>query len=123
MRIKQDKKLTPMMEQWQRCKEKAGDALLLFRLGDFYEAFYEDAKLLANAVDLTLTQRQGVPMSGIPHHAAENYIEKLVQQGFLVAIAEQIGDPRQSVGIVERDIVRIISPATCLLYTSPSPRD
>ena len=74
MRIKQDKKLTPMMEQWQRCKEKAGDALLLFRLGDFYEAFYEDAKLLANAVDLTLTQRQGVPMSGIPHHAAENYI-------------------------------------------------
>ena len=114
MRIKQDKKLTPMMEQWQRCKEKAGDALLLFRLGDFYEAFYEDAKLLANAVDLTLTQRQGVPMSGIPHHAAENYIEKLVQQGFLVAIAEQIGDPRQSVGIVERDIVRIISPATII---------
>lgn len=114
MAIKQDKKLTPMMEQWQRCKEKAGDALLLFRLGDFYEAFYEDAKLLANAVDLTLTQRQGVPMSGIPHHAAENYIEKLVQQGFLVAIAEQIGDPRQSIGIVERDIVRIISPATII---------
>lgn len=114
MAIKQDKKLTPMMEQWQRCKEKAGNALLLFRLGDFYEAFYEDAKLLANALDLTLTQRQGVPMSGIPHHAAENYIEKLVQQGFLVAIAEQIGDPRQSVGIVERDIVRIISPATII---------
>lgn len=114
MVIKQDKKLTPMMEQWKRCKEKAGDALLLFRLGDFYEAFYEDAKLLADAVDLTLTQRQGVPMSGIPHQSAENYIEKLVQLGFLVAIAEQIGDPRQSIGIVERDIVRIISPATII---------
>lgn len=114
MTIKQDKKLTPMMEQWKQCKEKAGDALLLFRLGDFYEAFYEDASLLANAVDLTLTQRQGIPMSGIPHHSAESYIEKLVQKGFLVAIAEQIGDPRESIGIVERDIVRIISPATII---------
>ncbi|MGL4348723.1 MAG: DNA mismatch repair protein MutS [Chlamydiales bacterium] len=114
MIIKQDKKLTPMMEQWKQCKEKAGDALLLFRLGDFYEAFYEDASLLANAVDLTLTQRQGIPMSGIPYHAAESYIEKLVQKGFLVAIAEQIGDPRHSIGIVERDIVRIISPATII---------
>lgn len=114
MGTKQDKKLTPMMEQWHRCKEKAGEALLLFRLGDFYEAFYEDARLLAKAIDLTLTQRQGVPMSGIPHQTAENYIEKLVQQGFLVAIAEQIGDPRQSIGIVERDVVRIISPATIL---------
>lgn len=114
MIIKQDKKLTPMMEQWKQCKKKAGDALLLFRLGDFYETFYEDASLLANAVDLTLTQRQGIPMSGIPYHTAESYIEKLVQKGFLVAIAEQIGDPRQSIGIVERDIVRIISPATII---------
>lgn len=114
MTIQRDKKLTPMMEQWRQCKEKAGDALLLFRLGDFYEAFYEDASLLANAVDLTLTQRQGIPMSGIPHQAAEGYIEKLVQKGFLVAIAEQIGDARESIGIVERDIVRIISPATII---------
>ena len=100
------RKTSPMMSQWYACKQKAKDALLLFRLGDFYEAFYEDAKLLSETVDVTLTQRQGVPMSGVPAHAAEGYIEKLVEKGFLVAIAEQTEDPKAVKGIVKREVVR-----------------
>lgn len=101
-----------MMEQWHMCKKKARGALLLFRLGDFYEAFYEDAILLSKTADLILTKRQGVPMSGVPAHAAQGYIEKLVKKGFLVAIAEQIEDPKQVKGLVKRDIVKIVSPGT-----------
>ncbi len=67
--VEQSRKMSPMMTQWYACKQKAKDALLLFRLGDFYEAFYEDAKLLSETVDVTLTQRQGIPMSGVPAHA------------------------------------------------------
>ncbi|MCP5503598.1 MAG: hypothetical protein H7A41_00425 [Chlamydiales bacterium] len=107
-------KMSPMMSQWYACKQKAKDALLLFRLGDFYEAFYEDAKLLSDTVDVTLTQRQGVPMSGVPAHAAEGYIEKLVEKGFLVAIAEQTEDPKAVKGLVKREVVRIVSPGTLL---------
>ncbi len=106
--------MSPMMSQWYTCKQKAKDALLLFRLGDFYEAFYDDAKLLSEAVDVTLTQRQGTPMSGVPAHAAEGYIEKLVEKGFLVAIAEQMEDPKTVKGIVKREVVRIVSPGTLL---------
>ena len=106
--------MTPMMSQWHLCKQKAKDALLLFRLGDFYEAFYDDAKRLSDAVDVTLTQRQGIPMSGIPSHAVEGYIEKLVEQGFLVAIAEQTEEPKEGKGLVKREIVRIVSPGTLL---------
>ena len=107
-------KLSPMMAQWYACKRQAKDALLLFRLGDFYEAFYEDASLLSETVEVTLTKRQGIPMSGVPAHAAEGYIEKLVQKGFLVAIAEQIEDPKQVKGIVKREVVKVISPGTIL---------
>ncbi|MCB1082648.1 MAG: DNA mismatch repair protein MutS, partial [Chlamydiia bacterium] len=103
----QTEKLSPMMQQWQDCKQKAKEALLLFRLGDFYEAFYEDAKLLSESVDVTLTQRQGVPMAGVPAHAAEGYIEKLVEKGLIIAIAEQIEDPKEAKGIVKRDVVRV----------------
>ncbi len=103
------KKLT-MMEQWQACKEQAPGALLFFRLGDFYEAFYEDAHHLAKETHVTLTQRQGVPMAGIPHHNAEIYIDKLVDKGFKVAVAEQMGDPKDSKGIMERKVVRIVTP-------------
>ncbi|MCB1115698.1 MAG: DNA mismatch repair protein MutS, partial [Chlamydiia bacterium] len=110
----QTEKLSPMMQQWQDCKQKAKEALLLFRLGDFYEAFYEDAKLLSESVDVTLTQRQGVPMAGVPAHAAEGYIEKLVEKGLIIAIAEQIEDPKEAKGIVKRDVVRVISPGTFL---------
>lgn len=104
--------LSPMMAQWYDCKQKAKEALLLFRLGDFYEAFYEDAETLSAAVDVTLTQRQGIPMSGIPAHTAESYIEKLVGKGFLVAIAEQVEDPKQVKGLVKREVVRMVSPGT-----------
>ena len=105
---------TPMMAQWYACKKQAKDALLLFRLGDFYEAFHEDAAILAKELDLTLTKRQNIPMSGVPAHAAEGYIEKLVEKGFLVALAEQVEDPKQVKGIVKREVVKTISPGTIL---------
>jgi DNA mismatch repair protein MutS len=105
-----EEKTTPMMQQWHGCKAKAKDALLLFRLGDFYEAFYQDAHTLSNALDVTLTKRGDVPMSGIPAHTLDNYLDKLIGQGLLVAIAEQVEDPGQAKGIVRREIVRIISP-------------
>ncbi|MCB1107146.1 MAG: DNA mismatch repair protein MutS, partial [Chlamydiia bacterium] len=107
-------KQSPMMAQWSACKQKAKEALLLFRLGDFYEAFYDDAKNLSDAVDVTLTKRQGIPMSGVPAHAAEGYIEKLVEKGFLVAIAEQVEDPKMVKGLVKREVVRVVSPGTLL---------
>lgn len=108
---------TPMMKQWYECKEKAKDALLLFRLGDFYEAFYNDASILATQLELTLTKRQGTPMSGIPVQTLDNYLSKLIAKGFSVAIAEQIEDPKTTKGIVKRDITRIVSPATYMEST------
>lgn len=108
-------KTTPMMQQWHACKAKAKEALLLFRLGDFYEAFYEDAYTLSEAADVTLTKRGDIPMSGIPAHTAENYIEKLVNKGLLIALAEQVEDPKETKGIVKREIVRLISPGA--VYT------
>ena len=98
-------KTSPMMMQQNACKATAGDAVLLFRLGDFYEAFHEDAVLLAKELELTLTKRQEIPMAGIPHHTSEAYIDKLVSKGYRVAVAEQMGDPKQTKGIVGREIV------------------
>ena len=103
---------TPMMTQWQACKEEAKEALLLFRLGDFYEAFYEDAALISKEIGLTLTARQGIPMCGVPFHTAESYIDKLIAKGFKIAIAEQMEDPKEAKGIVKREIVRIVTPGT-----------
>lgn len=105
-------KVSPMMGQWHACKQEAKEALLLFRLGDFYEAFYEDALVLAKELELTLTKRQEVPMAGVPFHTAESYIDKLVAKGFRVAVAEQMEDPRAAKGLVERKIVRTITPGT-----------
>lgn len=110
----EDFKQSPLMLQWQACKESAKEALLLFRLGDFYEAFYEDAAILSKEVDVTLTQRQGIPMSGVPAHASESYIDKLISKGFKVAIAEQVEDPKKAKGLVKREVVRILSPATVI---------
>jgi DNA mismatch repair protein MutS len=101
-----------MMAQWQSCKTQAKDALLLFRLGDFYEAFYDDAKLISKQLGLTLTQRQGVPMCGVPFHAHEQYVDKLIAKGYKIAIAEQTEDPKNAKGLVKREISRICSPGT-----------
>lgn len=101
---------TPMMQQWKNLKEKAKDALLLFRLGDFYEAFHEDSYVISKELDLTLTKRQNVPMCGVPYHASEIYIDRLISKGFKVAIAEQMENPKDVKGLVKRDITRILSP-------------
>jgi DNA mismatch repair protein MutS len=112
--INDESKLSPMMMQWHACKQAAPDAILFFRLGDFYEAFYEDAHLLSKELDLTLTKRQDIPMSGVPHHTSDFYIDKLVAKGYRVAIAEQMEDPRKTKGIVKREVVRFVSPGTLL---------
>lgn len=107
-------KLTPMMEQWKACKLKAKEAILLFRMGDFYEAFFEDAEKISEVLDLTLTKRQNIPMSGVPWHTCDGYIDRLIAKGFKIAIAEQIEDPKQAKGLVKRDIVRFITPGTVI---------
>ena len=103
---------TPMMKQWKSLKVKAKDALLLFRLGDFYEAFLEDAILISKELNLTLTKRQEIPMCGVPFHTFETYLDKLISKGYKVAIAEQMEDAKNVKGIVKRDITQILSPAT-----------
>jgi DNA mismatch repair protein MutS len=108
---------TPMMQQYWRLKNQHLDQLMFYRMGDFYEIFYEDAKKAAKLLDITLTARgqsagQAIPMCGIPYHAAEGYLAKLVKLGESVAICEQIGDPATSKGPVERQVVRIITPGT-----------
>ncbi|MBM3198740.1 MAG: DNA mismatch repair protein MutS, partial [Chlamydiae bacterium] len=108
---------SPMMMQWCACKKQVGSALLLFRLGDFYEAFDLDAEILARELELTLTKRQDIPMAGIPAHTSEAYIDKLVAKGYHVAIAEQVEDPKVSKGLVKREIVRVVTPGT-LIHSS-----
>ncbi|MBS0616148.1 MAG: DNA mismatch repair protein MutS [Verrucomicrobia bacterium] len=106
--------MTPMMAQWKSCKEKSGGALLFFRLGDFYEAFEEDAAILSKELDLVLTKRQETPMAGVPAHMCEVYIDKLIAKGYRVAIAEQMEDPQVTKGIVKREIIRTVTPGTLI---------
>jgi len=106
-----------MMQQYLRIKAQHPDMLLFYRMGDFYELFFEDAKQAARLLSITLTARgqsagQPIPMAGIPFHAAESYIAKLIKQGLSIAICEQIGDPKNSTGPVERQVVRILTPGT-----------
>ncbi|NVO99543.1 DNA mismatch repair protein MutS, partial [Photobacterium damselae subsp. damselae] len=106
-----------MMQQYLKIKAENPDVLLFYRMGDFYELFYDDAKQASQLLDISLTKRgasngQPIPMAGVPHHAAEGYLAKLVQQGVSVAICEQIGDPATSKGPVERQVVRIVTPGT-----------
>ncbi len=108
------KKVTPMMAQWEECKKKAGQALLLFRMGDFYEAFYEDAEILCRELGLTLTQRQEIPMGGVPAGSVEGHLDKLLAKGYRVAIAEQTEDPAKAKGLVRREVTRILSPGSLL---------
>lgn len=106
--------LTPAMRQWQEQKQQVGDALLLFRMGDFYELFHEDAVEAARLLGITLTSRDGgrTPLAGIPHHALESYLGRLVAGGRKIAISEQIEDPRQAKGLIQRAVVRIVTPGT-----------
>ena len=108
---------TPMMQQYLRIKAEHPDLLVFYRMGDFYELFYEDARKAARLLDITLTARgqsagQPIPMAGIPYHAADNYLARLVNHGESVAICEQVGDPARSKGPVERKVVRIVTPGT-----------
>ena len=113
MSKKEDDKLTPMMRQYKEAKASIpADAVLLFRLGDFYEEFFEDAEKVSSVLDLVLTKRQGYPMCGFPYHALESYLPKLVGAGLKVAIADQMEDPKLAKGIVKREITRIITPGT-----------
>ena len=108
---------TPVMQQYLRLKAQYPDALLFYRMGDFYELFFDDARRAARLLDITLTSRgqsagQPIPMAGVPYHSAENYLSRLVRRGESVAICEQIGDPAKSKGPVERQVVRVVTPGT-----------
>src|SRR5690242_14851930 len=110
---------TPMMKQYHRLKEEAGDALLFYRMGDFFELFFEDAKIAAACLDIALTKHgDGVPMCGVPCHSAESYLARLIRAGHRVAIAEQTESPaearkaRGSKALVDRAIVRLVTPGT-----------
>lgn len=108
-----------MMRQYREIKSKLDDTLLMFRLGDFYELFFEDAVIASQALDITLTGRDAgeagrVPMCGVPHHALDAYLERLIEQGFRVAICDQVEDPKTAKGLVRREIVRIVTPGTAV---------
>ena len=105
---------TPMMKQYLKIKAQYPDALLLFRLGDFYELFFEDAQEASRVLQITLTKRNQVPMCGVPHHALDQYLPRLVEAGYKVAICEQVDDPARARGVVKREVVRVVTPGTLL---------
>jgi DNA mismatch repair protein MutS len=109
--------LTPAMRQFMEFKKKYPDAILFFRMGDFYETFYEDAETCSRVLGLVLTSRNKgsdnpVPLAGLPYHAIDGYLKKMLQAGYKVAVCEQIEDPRQAKGCVKRDVIRIVTPGT-----------
>ena len=109
--------LTPMMQQYMETKEQYKDCILFYRLGDFYEMFFDDALTVTKELDITLTGKncgleERAPMCGVPYHAVEGYLTKLVQKGYKVAICEQVEDPKLAKGIVKREVVRIVTPGT-----------
>src|SRR4029453_17525892 len=109
---------TPAIRQYPGAKQQDCDAVLFFRMGDFYEMFFEDALVAARALELTLTSRSkdgngsGIPMCGVPFHAVDNYIARLVKKAFRAPIANQVGDPRKAKALVKREVVRVVPPAT-----------
>lgn len=110
-------KLTPMMEQYFEIKKNYQDCILFYRLGDFYEMFYDDAKTASQELEITLTgkdcgQEERAPMCGVPYHSCEIYLNRLIEKGYKVAICEQVEDPKKSKGIVKRDVIRIVTPGT-----------
>lgn len=114
-----EKKYSPMMQQYLKVKENYQDALVFYRIGDFYEMFFEDAKIASKELDLILTGKNAgveerIPMCGVPHHAVSSYIQRLVVRGYKIAIVEQMQDPKEAKGIVERDVIRVITPGTVM---------
>src|SRR3989454_9134417 len=106
---------TPLMRQYHSVKQQVPNTLLFFRLGDFYELFYEDAVTAARELEITLTSRnkekgEPIPMCGVPYHSAENYIARLIQKGHRVAICDQVEDPRLAKKLVKREVTRIVTP-------------
>ena len=118
---------TPMMQQYMDAKQACGDALLLFRMGDFYELFYEDAKSAARTLGLTLTSRDKgenpIPMAGFPYHQLEGYLGKLIAAGFRAAVCEQVEDPKKAVGLVKREVTRLVTPGTVTDEALLDPRE
>ena len=109
-----EEKVSPMLRQYLDIKEKYKDYVLFFRLGDFYEMFFEDAVNVSRELELALTERAGSPMCGVPYHASEMYIKRLIDKGFRVAICEQMSDPAATKGLVERDVIRLVTPGTVI---------
>ncbi len=121
-------KITPMMHQYLRIKERYRDAILFFRLGDFYEMFFEDAETASKILDIALTSRNKhedsiVPLCGVPYHSAEPYIRKLLEAGHKVAVCEQVEDPKTAKGVVQREVVRVITPGTVTSADALEARD
>src|SRR5512144_2672672 len=109
---------TPAMRQYLDAKRQHRDAIVFFRMGDFYEMFYEDALVASRALELTLTSRSkdanggAIPMCGVPFHAVDGYLARLVRKGYRVAICDQVEDPKKAKGLVRREVVRVVSPGT-----------
>mgnify|MGYP000102322714 FL=1 len=117
-------KLSPGMQQYVDIKKDYPDAFLLFRMGDFYELFYDDAVNAAQILEISLTSRNKnadnpIPMAGVPYHSAQQYIDVLVESGYKVAIAEQMEDPKHAVGVVKREVVQVITPGTVVDSSKP----
>src|SRR5687768_6993866 len=120
--------LTPMLQQYRSIKQQHTDAILFFRMGDFYEMFFEDAFIASKVLDIALTSRDknkdsAIPMCGVPWHSADFYIAKLVKSGHKVAICEQIEDPKLAKGIVQREVVRVVTPGTFSETAQLHPKD
>ena len=111
--------ITPMLQCWIETKEKYQDCILFYRLGDFYEMFFDDALIASKELEITLTGKdcgleERAPMCGVPYHAVDAYLNKLVSKGYKVAICEQLEDPKQAKGLVKRDVIRVVTPGTNL---------
>ena len=112
--------LTPMMQKYMETKEQYKDCILFYRLGDFYEMFFDDALVASKELEITLTGKscgleERAPMCGIPYHAVEGYLSKLVSRGYKVAICEQVEDPKLAKGLVKREVIRVVTPGTNLI--------
>ena len=111
--------VTPMMQQYLNIKEQYPGTILFYRLGDFYEMFFDDAKLVSRELELTLTGKdcglsERAPMCGVPFHAVDTYLQKLIEKGYKVAICEQMTDPATTKGLVEREVIRVVTPGTVI---------